>query len=115
MDYFKEREFNMGGEPCFDMMDSTILMSLDILRELVKRPFTITSSYRSISYNKKVGGAKHSQHRTGKAVDVSTYGWSSVDKAKLVLEALKMDLSVGIAKSFIHIDCRAGKPKIWTY
>ena len=45
---------------------------LDPLRANIEKPIIITSGYRSPSYNKKVGGAKNSQHIKGQAVDFIT-------------------------------------------
>lgn len=115
MKYFKEEEFKMDGEVVFEKMNPTLLVYLDALRQYVGRGFVITSSYRSPEYNKLVGGAKHSQHVLGNAVDISTKGWTGVDIARLVQSALNLDLAVGISSSFVHIDCRNTGKTTWTY
>jgi uncharacterized protein YcbK (DUF882 family) len=115
MRYFKEEEFKMGTEVVFDKMNPTIITYLDTLRQYVNRSFTITSSYRDKEYNESVGGSSRSQHLNGNAVDISVNGWSGVDRAELVKIALNLGLSVGIAKTFIHVDCRASEQVIWTY
>lgn len=113
--YFKESEFNMNGEPCFDKMNKEFLRLLDELRVFVKRPITITSSYRSKEYNKSIGGAKTSQHLQGKAVDIYTRNWTGVDKRRLIEFCIEYDLSFGIAKNFIHVDMRSNTPTFWDY
>ena len=43
---------------------------------------TITSAYRSASYNASVGGAKKSQHQQGFAVDVRLRGTTVADRQR---------------------------------
>ena len=104
MRYFKESEFVMGEENVFHKMDADLLHRLDTLRELVSEPLSITSSFRSEDYNKGVGGSKTSQHLKGKAVDLSCN--NSTLRAKIVKHALELDLTCGVAKTFVHIDNR---------
>jgi len=113
MNYFREDEFNMDGKPCFEFMNPVILSAIDELRHIVGKPFRINSSYRDKKYNEYVGGSKHSQHLLGNAVDISTRGMNAEDKANLVREALNKGLSVGIYKTFIHLDCRASQSVLW--
>jgi len=40
------------------------------LRELLGQPITVDSAFRSPEVNKKVGGAKTSQHLSGQAADI---------------------------------------------
>jgi len=115
MQYFKEKEFTMGGEPCFDKMNPVLLKELDCLREYVGKSFIITSSYRDKEYNKKVNGHKNSQHILGNAVDLSTEHFKGKHKARLVSMALNSGLSVGVSKNFIHIDCRNTGSVVWGY
>ena len=45
---------------------------LQILRDKVQKPIKINSAYRCVNYNDNVvKGAKHSQHKLGKAADLS--------------------------------------------
>jgi len=115
MKYFKEEEFNMNGEIVFDKMNVEFLEFLDFARGYIKKPFVLTSTYRSEEYNKMIGGAENSQHILGRASDISTKGWTGADKAKLVKLALDSGMSVGIDKNFIHIDNRITTQVIWTY
>jgi len=102
--YFKPHEFMMGNENVYDKMDSKLLAYLELVRENVGQALTITSSYRSEDYNKSIGGAFRSKHLTGNAVDISCN--NSILRAKIVKEALKLGLTCGIAKSFVHLDNR---------
>jgi uncharacterized protein YcbK (DUF882 family) len=104
MRYFRETEFIMGDKNVFNKMDADLLDRLDVLRELVSEPLHITSSYRSEEYNNSVGGSSRSMHLKGRAVDLSCNNGTL--RAKIVKHALELDLSVGVAKTFIHIDNR---------
>jgi hypothetical protein len=53
------------------MQDSFLLM-LEDAREKAKRPFVITSGYRTPARNAQVGGAKNSAHTRGFAADIRT-------------------------------------------
>jgi len=104
MIHFTESEFVMGEENVFDKMDLDLLHRLDLLRGLVNKPLHITSSYRSKEYNDGVGGSQRSQHLTGNAVDLSCNNGTL--RAKIVKHALELDLTCGVAKTFVHIDNR---------
>lgn len=106
MKYFKEEEFIMGSVCVYDKMDKDFLVKLDLLRELLDSPVKINSSYRSEEYNKNIGGSLKSMHLTGKAADISIVSYDGATRCKLVNIALSLGLSVGVAKTFIHIDNR---------
>ena len=112
MRYFKDSEFVMGDKNVFHKMDADLLHRLDLLRELVSEPLSINSSYRSEEYNKGVGGSKKSQHLTGNAVDLQCN--NSTLRAKIVKHALDLDLTCGVAKTFVHIDNRENQI-VFTY
>ena len=113
MRYFNESEFTMNGKVVFDKMDADFLIDLDNLRECVEEPLIINSSYRSKEYNEKVQKkanknyipySSKSQHLTGNAVDIHCVNGKL--RAKIVEYALGLCLSVGVSKTFIHIDNR---------
>jgi uncharacterized protein YcbK (DUF882 family) len=113
---FKRHEFDSPDkEGSGDLMNPLLVYRLDAIRELVKRPFTINSGYRTQEHNKTVGGAPKSAHVEGLAVDISTRRWSDAEKRDLVLYARQLGFNgVGIAPTFIHLDC---KPRLasWIY
>ena len=121
MIYFKESEFKMGNEIVFDNMQEDFLCLLDDLRLYVKEPLIINSSYRSLEYNeiiqKRVNKdytpySSKSKHLTGIAVDL--HCTNGALRLKIVHNALDLGLSVGIGKTFIHVDNRS-KQIIFTY
>jgi len=103
----------MGDENVFNKMDSDLLHRLDLLRELVSEPLRVNSSYRSVEYNEGVQKAANknyvpysskSQHLKGKAIDLHCNNGTL--RAKIVKHALELDLTCGVAKTFVHIDNR---------
>lgn len=63
---------------------------LDPLREAWGRPITVTSGYRCAELNRRVGGAKTSQHLTCEAADITT--GNKVDNARLFQLAINLKL-----------------------
>lgn len=59
---------------------------LEPLRVKYAKPIMINSGYRCQRLNKKVGGAKNSQHLTGKAADITG---GSVEENKIIYNILK--------------------------
>jgi hypothetical protein len=82
-----------------------LAMKLEYIREYFKRPITINSWLRPDAYNKLIGGATFSHHRTGAAVDFEVNGLS----ADYVREELKkrpeliQGLSFETGITWVHI------------
>ena len=84
MTHFKLSEFEHSATALFYHIDNTIPDNilpniynlvenlLDPLRDIIGEPIYINSGYRCDALNKKVGGAKTSQHRIGCAADITT-------------------------------------------
>lgn len=109
---FKANEITCKCGDCHATFISIELMDkLQLLREEYGKSITITSGYRCPEHNRKIGGAKKSQHVLGNAVDVT-----SDDLATLYKLCEKHFDSVGDGrpKGFVHIDSRPGKRR-WTY
>lgn len=84
------------------------------LRLILGLPMPLSSACRSIPYNEDVGGHANSFHiydttkwNTGGAcaVDISTE--DPIYRRKLIKTALDLGWSVGIAKTFVHLDRRS--------
>ena len=107
MIHFDKSEFTQGRLNVFDKMQPDFLDKLDKLRGLCGFALVINSSYRSPQYNASIGGSKGSKHMEGIAVDLACT--DSSKRAKIVLNALHLGLTVGVAKTFIHVDNRVGQ------
>ena len=71
------------------------------------RELTVNSGYRSPEYNRRIGGAKRSQHMSGYAIDVSMAGFSSDDIRKFIRLASQegfMGMSYYSGSNFTHVD-----------
>lgn len=79
--HFSKKEFNQKRSPLGlhqVKVDPKLITKLEALRKRIgNRPIKIASGYRSPDYNRKVGGAKHSQHMSGKAADILVQGMTS--------------------------------------
>lgn len=97
------------------LIDTILLDKLEKLREICGYPLVINSAYRSPLYNAKIGGAPLSQHKFGRAVDISVR--TMKDKNKFIETAKKIGFTgIGIAKSFVHIDIRPSAHIVtWKY
>lgn len=102
------------------MIDQTLVVLLQAIREHFGKPITITSGYRTAAHNTAVGGAKSSQHLLGRAADIQVAGVSVEDVASYA-EALMPDwggvgrypIKPGRARGWVHVDTRPNKSR-WT-
>lgn len=89
---------------------------LEVLRAEIKVPVSITGSgYRTPDHNKKVGGAKDSQHLTASAADINAKGLTPKQlhtKIKELIKSGKMqEGGLGLYKGFVHYDIRKNKAR----
>ena len=75
------------------------------------RAITITSGYRTESYNKKVDGAKQSQHLYAAAADIKVSGKSASEVYKLCDRLVGSRGGVGKYSTFTHVDVRGNKAR----
>jgi hypothetical protein len=89
---------------------SETCQKLNELGRLAGVRLDITSAYRSPEYNRRVGGARNSQHVQGKACDIL---WPTADRAGRIrfLElAIQAGFNgIGTYDNFIHVDTRGYK------
>tara|TARA_R110000765_G_scaffold183776_1_gene289627 strand:- start:83 stop:436 length:354 start_codon:yes stop_codon:yes gene_type:complete len=117
MKYFNITEFDSpdelgsGEKMCEDFLDK-----IDLARSKFDKPININSGYRSKAHNKKVGGKSKSSHLVGCAADLHCN--NSIDRYDLINCLLDVGFNrLGIAKTFIHIDCDPDKTPnvVWVY
>jgi len=84
--------------------------NLQVLREHLGKPIRVISGYRSPKYNRKIGGAKKSQHMTAKAADIKVTGMHPDEVRKEILALIKDGRmakgGVGRYTTFTHYDTR---------
>ncbi len=86
-----------------------VALELETLREALGNvPIKVNSWYRTVQYNKKVGGSPKSQHLSASAVDITAAGVSVAELHKTILalihEGRMKDGGVGLYPSFVHYD-----------
>ena len=118
--HFRAKEFECQCGVCArQVMDDKLIAMLDEVRELVGLPIKVTSGFRCANRQdalRKQGletTAGKSSHENGMAADLACADMAALEKACLEVFA---DRSVGIARTFIHVDTRQGvKPRRWRY
>jgi uncharacterized protein YcbK (DUF882 family) len=89
--------------------------TLEVLRRAIDRPIVIVSGYRDEDYNRRVGGAKASQHVQGRAADVRVAAMDAGLLYAKVLElygqgALPYLGGLGRYRTWVHVDVRHRQP-----
>lgn len=115
---FKVRELRCKDGTDTVMVDETLTVVLQCIREHFGKPVTITSGYRTAAHNAAVGGAKSSQHLLGRAADIRVQGVSVEDVAAYA-ESLMPDwggvgrypVKAGRTTGWVHVDTRAEKAR----
>ncbi len=89
--------------------------NLQVLRDEIGLPISINSSYRHPEYNKRIGGAKFSQHLTASASDIVVRDMTPKKVAKTILKLIKngkmKEGGVGLYNGFVHYDIRGTKAR----
>ena len=120
-----EKNFILSEFKCKDgsdvpdsMLDNVKLLAknLQVLRDEIGKPIRVISGYRSPKYNRKIGGARKSQHMTSKAADIKIKGMTPAEVkstiVRLIKEGKMMSGGIGLYRTFTHYDVR-GRNARW--
>jgi uncharacterized protein YcbK (DUF882 family) len=95
-----------------------LALSLQTLRDKIKKPIKVNSSYRCLSHNRTIGSNDSSQHPKGKAADIVINGQIPEQTANLIEVLIENkeipEGGLGIYNTFTHFDIR-GKKARWDY
>lgn len=76
---------------------------IEPLRVAVRRPIIISSGYRSVTVNKRIGGSPKSQHCRGEAVDFTIPGMSVAEVVALIRKMeLPVDQCIDEFSAWVH-------------
>jgi len=118
--YFKISEFDSPDvKGSGDKMNKVLIGLLDQARERAGIPFKITSGYRTVEWNLKVGGRVGSSHIKGLAVDIYLPK-SSRDRFLIINALIEVGfnrLGIAFKRGFMHVDIDSSKDSnvIWSY
>lgn len=103
--HFNRQEFACHCGCGFAAVDKKLNEVLEDVRCYFNAPVLINSACRCAIYNKKIGGAKKSQHINGLAADITVLNISPDTVADYV-ELAHGTCSTGRYDTFTHIDVR---------
>lgn len=111
---FKKSEFKCrdGTDVPDELMPNLLELveNLQIIRDHIGKPIHVISGYRTPKYNRRIGGARKSQHMKAKAADIIIRGMSPVEVRAIIINLIKEKKikkgGVGLYKSFVHYDVR---------
>lgn len=83
-------------------LNINLLLKLEELRKQTG-PLTITSGYRCLFWNKKVGGIKNSEHLKGNAADIKAVNMNP-NKVHFIADKVFNNGGVGKYNTFTHVD-----------
>ena len=91
------------------------LERVQVLRDIIDRPLTITSGGRCGFHPDELKRSKKADHQKGIAVDIGVYG--GAERAEVVKLALELGFNaIGVGGGFVHIGFRKGETLVmWSY
>ncbi|MPM84008.1 hypothetical protein SDC9_131078 [bioreactor metagenome] len=102
---FKVKEFACKDGDTI-LIDSDLITYLQKIRDHFGKPVRITSGYRTVAYNAKIGGATGSYHTKGQAADSVISGVKPDDIAKYAESLGCLGIGSYNDDMFNHIDTR---------
>ena len=110
--YFKIEDFDCK-ETGENDMSVDFIHALDQLRAACNFPFIVTSGYRSKEHSVEKRKQNPGTHAQGIAADIKVSG--GAQRLSIVKHASAMGMSVGVAKTFVHVDIRKTPAMCWCY
>tara|TARA_R110002050_G_scaffold260711_3_gene400478 strand:+ start:10811 stop:11188 length:378 start_codon:yes stop_codon:yes gene_type:complete len=109
---FSKEEFDCscGCEMSGEVLENItkLVDELEVLREHSNSSIIVNSGYRCDKYNKRIGGAKRSQHKLGNASDIVVKGVEPSETHQLIEQLIDKKLmsegGLGSYNNFTHYD-----------
>jgi hypothetical protein len=120
--YFQPGEFACKCGCGMNRVKQPLIDTLNVIRERLGEPVTVTSGTRCPKRNKEAGGVTNSNHLSGEAADIQVRGIEPEKVRKVIRELWANgnlpDLAgLGSYKTFTHIDIApnvSGRLRTWT-
>lgn len=116
-DHFAAKEFNSKDPMCkVHMIRGDLVRRLEEVRIALDKSIYISSAYRTKEDQERLAKSGRetakgiSQHCLGAAADIYCS-----DMDALLEEVKKHFKAIGVAKTFIHVDLREDKERLWFY
>lgn len=117
-EHFRFREFRSKGNGDI-VVERQLIVALERMRLVSGGPIAVLSGYRDPAHNRKIRGAKNSQHLYGRAVDPKFTRHVGLDEVR----ALGLFSGIGhrpaVGNRVEHVDIRPSAtpaaPTVWTY
>jgi len=104
---------NINNMPDINSLDNLlelIVNCLQPIRNLIKKPMIITSSFRNPEVNRLVKGANNSQHCLGQAADFTIKGMKPREIVEVIKKSgLEFDQLINEFDRWVHISFVKGK------
>lgn len=101
-----------GYQPDLENLQPRVKSGVSTLQEAWGKPLPIVSGFRDSERNRKAGGAKHSQHQHGNAVDIDVSSLSKDERLNLIrLASAQGFTGIGVYANSLHLDY--GKRRSW--
>lgn len=110
-DNFKVREFACNDGSDTVLISDELVNVLQKIRDHFGVAVVINSGYRTIAYNKKVGGVSNSQHLKGMAADIVAKGITPLEVAQYAEYLMPNSGGIGVYQTFTHIDVRSDRSR----
>lgn len=101
-----------GYQPDMEHLKPALKSKVSELQKAFGQSLPIVSGFRDSQRNARAGGAKHSQHIHGNAVDIDVSNLSRADRVKLIQAARAQGFGgIGVYANSIHLDI--GRRRAW--
>lgn len=110
-EHFRVKEFRCKDGSDTILISDKLVELLENIRNRFGKPVVIHSAYRTEAYNAQVGGAAKSQHKLGKAADISIAGVTPLEIAQVAERLLPTSGGIGVYGTFTHVDVRDSRAR----